>query len=360
MPEQLSLDYFEITPDQTAGRSFLRENYTVSTRVAYKIPFEDIKIRDGFNRRVVYEDMDELCASIKVNGLIEPLTVDVMLDGTVYVERGHRRYKALVMLREQGECFDFVECFVNQKSVTEFDRMLAQYTSNNNQRKLKPVEAAEVAYALKFNYGKELSNEEIAEKMGVSRQQVDNYITIAMAGDDLKNQILVQDLKITKALELIHNEKKLKEQCFREEKKHAQSSLSITADVKDVNADELASLNSLEKDIALSKDEDVRFSNHNPDDEKENGQPLNLVGNTVSDQSEQRSEKGEKKYDESREEIKQIQNIIKLIDKVDVIAEKIPDSQTSKDICDIIKWMRNDAMPLRDWIHSNKKQNKLR
>ena len=62
--------------------------------------------------------------------------------------------------------------------------------------------------------------------------------------------------------------------------------------------------------VALSKDEDVRFSNHNPDDEKENGQPLNLVGNTVSDQSEQRSEKGEKKYDESREEIKQIQNII--------------------------------------------------
>lgn len=67
------------------------------------------------------------------------------------------------------------------------------------------------------------------------------------------------------------------------------------------------------------------------------------------------------KYDSMRPEIAQIQNIIKLSDKLEFQVSKldVPDG-VKADISNIVKWIQNDAMPLRDWIHSNKKQNKLR
>lgn len=71
------------------------------------------------------------------------------------------------------------------------------------------------------------------------------------------------------------------------------------------------------------------------------------------------AKKEKDKYDMDRPEIAQIQNIIKLSDKLDFQVGKlnVPDG-AKKDISDIVKWMQKDAEELREWIHSNKKQNK--
>lgn len=71
-------------------------------------------------------------------------------------------------------------------------------------------------------------------------------------------------------------------------------------------------------------------------------------------------EKG--RYDESRPEVAQIQNVIKLLDKIESVVGKIdcvPD-QTKMDIGNFVKWAQKDAAEAREWIHLNKKQNKMR
>ena len=89
MPEnQLELPYVEIKKDDIAREATLRSMFKRSDISAYNIPIEKIKIREGFNQRIVYEGIEELANSIKENGLRDALTVDVLSDGTVYIEKG--------------------------------------------------------------------------------------------------------------------------------------------------------------------------------------------------------------------------------------------------------------------------------
>lgn len=93
---QLTLPYEEIT--KLANRDYLRKNFTISGRVAYKIQFGKIEERDNFNKRKVYDEIEELAQSILINGLKEPLVLDILHDGRAIVEQGHRRRRAIQLL----------------------------------------------------------------------------------------------------------------------------------------------------------------------------------------------------------------------------------------------------------------------
>lgn len=73
------------------------------------------------------------------------------------------------------------------------------------------------------------------------------------------------------------------------------------------------------------------------------------------------AQKEKSKYDESRPEVAQVQNIIKIADKIEAVVNKLdcPD-QTKLDLGNYVKWLQKDAAELRDWVHTNKKQNKMR
>lgn len=369
MTEQLTLPYLEIK--ETVGRDYLRKNFTVSSKVAYKIPFEQLQIRDGFNKRMEYDKMEELCDSIKSKGLLEPLTVDILSDGTCYIEKGHRRFKALQMLVERGEVIDFVECYPNKTNVTELDRLADQYVSNNFQSPLKVLEQAQVAYELKNNFGYIKTNESIAELMNISRQKVDMLIKIAAAPDDIRNQIFMAGMGITEAINLINGQKKIKKDANKVEENSHKNTASPTPLPYDPNAEELAELKLLEEKENTGNEDDlpfeetdeeekVRISTYNPDNAPGNGKDLKLVGNTVANTKEEKQESdGNKKYDESRLEIKQQNNCISLNDRIAVRVEKLDISEgDKKDILDWLKWQMNDLLLNRDWIHANKKENK--
>ncbi|MEO6305961.1 MAG: ParB/RepB/Spo0J family partition protein [Bacteroidia bacterium] len=212
MSEQLSLPYEVI--EKVVGRQYLRENFTVG-KTSYKIPVSKIKVRDNFNRRSEYNGIEELAGLIKEHGLQEPLIVDVLPDGTVYVEKGHRRLKAIQMLNDQGTGIETVECFVNSSNVTELQRALNIYVSNMSGHKLSTLDQAETVKIVKNSFG--LSNEQIAAKIGVSRQTVDNLITISEMNDGLKHDIRHGEMSITSALALIRDQKKLQKQTDKAE-----------------------------------------------------------------------------------------------------------------------------------------------
>lgn len=346
--EQLTLPYEEITV--LASRDYLRESFTRSSREVYKIPFENLQIREGFNKRVVYDGIDELASSIKSKGLQEPLYVDVLPDGRVFIDRGHRRYKALQMLRDAGEVIDVVDCYPNPKTTTEKERMEAVYNSNMYSSKLKPIEQAAVVFDLKNNFGK-VSNQDIADGLGISRQKVDYLLLIASAGDDVKHEILKGDMGIAEAVSHIRAEHKAEKQSDKAELDANKTSAAPLEFPKDELAGEIKELEELEGA--------QRMSAYNPDNPTEKKE-IELVGNKI--QEEEPEEKEDKpKFDENREEIKQINNCIKLADKLENIVNKldVPEG-TKKDVADIIKWMQNDLDACREWIHKNKKQNKIR
>lgn len=70
-------------------------------------------------------------------------------------------------------------------------------------------------------------------------------------------------------------------------------------------------------------------------------------------------EKG--RYDSNRIEIQQINNCIGLADRLETIVNKldVPDG-TKKDVTDIVGWLQKDLAECREYIHKNKKENKIR
>lgn len=74
------------------------------------------------------------------------------------------------------------------------------------------------------------------------------------------------------------------------------------------------------------------------------------------------AEREKDKWDLDRPEMAQIINCIKLADKIEAVINKIdcvPDG-TKTDISKFVEWMQKDLAEVRQWVHSNKKQNKSR
>jgi len=438
---QLTLPYFEIK--EVVNRKYLRDNFKQTGRASYYIEFSKIKVRDGFNKRVVYEDIPELSESIFIHGLKEPLTLDILPSGEAFIEMGHRRHKAMQLLidkkREGWTGETMVEFFSNKGEVTELERMVNQYTSNNTKKKLKPFEAALVAYEAKFNFSeKPKSNEEVAELLGVSRQQVDNYISIASAPDELLYQMEQADMNLTDCLSLLKKQKSLSKQTEEAEEASHKNSGAPAPEQKDMLADEVKELKELEKETP--EEEQQRLIREQNKAAQEHEQLMEVsdeikvkklkehIGRKLSapairtwtedfvdedtsevvtiDRNEILVPKGEViteeiveqlkdwkglgidtifvykkgcepiaasvitepvaqkekgKYDEGRVEIQQINNCIKLADKLEAIVNKldVPEG-VKKDVTSIVSWLQKDLAEAREYIHKNKKENKIR
>jgi len=437
---QLTLPYEVI--DSVLGRTALRAKFKISSKESYKIPFNELFIRDGFNARKVYEDMESLVEWIKestIDGICEldpPLMVDSLPDGRTLILRGHRRYKGMQLAIENGLVIDYVVC-TPTKEMSELDRVVDIYTSNMHQSKLKPVEQADVCFSLKHNFDK-ISNEEIAAKLNISRQKVDYLLLIAEAGDDIKNEILHGDMTLTDAVAYVRKQKKLDKQTDQVEEDSHKNTAPPTPFPKDALADEMKELKELEKETPEEQEQRLLREKNKADQEQEqllavsdeikvkklkehigrklsahavrvytedfvdedNGEVVTLdrneilvpKGEVITEEiveqlkdwqglgidtifvykkgmepiaasviTEPVAQKDKDKYDMSRPEIEKIQKAIQAGDKIAAIVSKldVPD-QTKNDLDYQVHWLVENLTFVRDWVHTNKKQNKMR
>jgi ParB-like chromosome segregation protein Spo0J len=431
--EQLSLPYEVI--EKVAGRPYIRneKKFKISNNVAYKTAFKNLSERDAFNSRTIYDGIEEFAEFIYNHGLPEPFTVDVLHDGRVLIEKGHRRFRAINLLISQGR-FDpetEVEFWPNNNEVTELQRMVNQFTSNNHQKPLQPIDQSTVAFAVKYNYGEEISNEKIAEMFGVSRQTIDNLLLIAKAPDDVKNQVRLGTMSFTDAVAFVRAQKKQSKAADKAEEESHKTQATVNLEPQDALKEEMQELEQLEQQAEDYKEKQAELEKrrmeklyevanevlvnkealteqigkklaapameHWTEDfvNEESGEVvttpcsmlvmkegIELTELTIEDLlstkcesvfifktnpiaesviTEQPAEKEKGKYDEDRPEIAQVQNAIKLGDRISVRVEKLEIGEgDKKDLTDWVKWMQNDLLQLRDWVHSNKKQNKMR
>ncbi len=362
--EQLALPYEEIT--SVLGRTSIRKKFSISSKESYKIPVGKILIRDGYNRRRVYEDMESLVEWIKQNtkdGIVEldpPLMVDFLDNGKIFILRGHRRFRGILLAIQQGVKIDYVICSPTPKDMKEVDRVADIYSSNMHQSKLKPIEQAEVCFALKNHFDK-ISNEDIAAKLNVSRQQVDNLLLIAAADDATKQEMINGNLGITEAVKYLRAIKSGKKQSDKVEEDSHKNTAGKTPFPKDELADELKELEELDKQAEELKEEgEERIVD--PKEKIHESKPLDLVGNKIAINSKEKGDDdGTVKYDSTRIEIQQVQNCIGLADRLEAIVNKldVPEG-VKKDVTSIVGWLQKDLAECREYIHRNKKQNKIR
>ena len=269
--EEVTLPYEVIT--NVANRHYLRETFTRSPRQSYMIPTELILEREGFNDRIVYEGIEDLKDSIITHKLETPLTVDVLPDGRIFLEQGHRRLRAIKLAQEQNSSFmSLVECYINSGSVTELERTIRIHSSNKDSMNLTPLERANNVFKIKHHFGAEKSNLEISELLGVSRQLIDNLIEIAKASDDVKFEI--RHMGMSEALAYVRSIKKMAKAADVEELKSHITSDAKTSDPRDSLSEEMKEMEAAEQQAEDYREQQERLEEQRFDN-------LNSVANEV-------------------------------------------------------------------------------
>lgn len=187
-----------------------------------KVPFEKIAVRLGHNGRTdknpgfSTESLEELARSIISIGLQDPISVDILKDGTALLLKGERRWRAIGIIRgwiragnlkefsgispEKIPDFDHVEAFTTPKHFNEQDRIIAMLAENMARVDLTPMEEAEGFMRAKQSG---MTAAQIAKSVpGLSPMQVSNRLRLAGLSNKEKELIEEGKLSPTAAVKL--------------------------------------------------------------------------------------------------------------------------------------------------------------
>jgi ParB family chromosome partitioning protein len=148
------------------------------------VPIEDIEPNPQQPRQTL-GDLEELIASIREKGILEPLLVR-NVGGRFQIIAGERRYRAAV---EAG--LDEVPCVLRETSDAE---MMELALVENLQRKdLTPFEEADALKLLADQYG--YTHEMMAEKLGKSRSSITEVLSLAAMPESIRKLCRLADIQ---------------------------------------------------------------------------------------------------------------------------------------------------------------------
>ena len=161
--------------NETKGSSFISE-----------VDIDKIKPNPD-QPRVDFDDdtMEELAASIKKIGVIQPVTLRELEDGTYQIIAGERRYRASLMLQLKR-----IPAYV--KTVNDEDVMEMALVENIQREDLNAIEIA-LTYQ-KLIDSQSLTQEQLSERVGKKRATIANYMRLLRLPAEL--QIGIKDKKI--------------------------------------------------------------------------------------------------------------------------------------------------------------------
>ena len=162
-----------------------------------KLPIEQI-FPNPFQPRTVFEPeaLEELKKSIIANGLIQPVTVRRIADGTYQLISGERRLRACT---EIG--FGEIPAYII--TVDSDETMLAMALIENIQR--EKLNAVEIGAAYKRLMDEcHLTQEQIAETVGKDRTTVANSIRLLKLPEEIKTSLVKEEISMGHARALIN------------------------------------------------------------------------------------------------------------------------------------------------------------
>lgn len=161
--------------NETKGSSFISE-----------VDIDKIKPNPD-QPRVDFDDesMEELAASISKIGVVQPVTLRELEDGTYQIIAGERRYRASLMLKLKR-----IPAYV--KTVGDEDVMEMALVENIQREDLNAIEIA-LTYQ-KLIDSQSLTQEQLSERVGKKRATIANYMRLLRLPAEL--QIGIKDKKI--------------------------------------------------------------------------------------------------------------------------------------------------------------------
>jgi ParB family chromosome partitioning protein len=131
------------------------------------------------------EALSALAASIEASGIVQPLLVRPLADGSYELVAGERRWRAA-----QQAGLEKVPAVVREQA--EAERLQAALIENMVREDLNPVEEARACAALVEDLG--LTKEELARRVGRSRPAVSNLIRLLELPDETLEQLEAGEL----------------------------------------------------------------------------------------------------------------------------------------------------------------------
>jgi len=156
------------------------------------------------------EDMEQLVESIKRNGVMTPATVRLKEDGRYELISGHRRKKACELAG-----LETLKCEV--KDLTRDEAIIVMVESNLQRSVILPSEKA-FAYKMRLEamdrqgkrndltstplVSKSRSNEELADKVGESREQIRRFIRLTELVPEILQMVDERQIAFRPAVEI--------------------------------------------------------------------------------------------------------------------------------------------------------------
>ena len=180
---------------------------------AMRVKLEDLHEEPGFNLRIEGDALEasiELLAEFIANGgQIPPLEVRPRSAGGVWIVDGHRRRRAMLKLDKAGRLPrtpnrdnpKVLEAWVPVVAFegSDADRV-ARIISSQENEKLSPLELAEGYKRLRaFGW----APEQIAKKVGKTRQHVEQVLTVGNANTDVQNLVAAGHVSATTAAQVV-------------------------------------------------------------------------------------------------------------------------------------------------------------
>ncbi len=145
------------------------------------IPHEDIKPNPHQPRvRFDYNELEGLACSIRSNGLLQPINVRVLSDGSFELISGERRLRAARMIG-----MNKIPCVV--MNVSDEQSALFAIIENVQRQNLDYFEEAVALERLMVDHG--LSQEDIAKKLGKSPSTLSNKLRLLRLPEELRDKI---------------------------------------------------------------------------------------------------------------------------------------------------------------------------
>jgi len=185
-------------PDEVISIQAVAEDHIVGNRVAH-LRLEVIE-KNPYQTRYVFDEemLGELRDSIKEHGVVQPIVVrPAEEEGRYILVLGERRLRASKMAGKET-----IPALVRRISPQQAAEMTV--LENVIREDLNPIEQAEAFRVLSLEF--KLTQSQIADRIGMSRETVSNYMRLLRLPEKVMNYMLAERLSFSDAREILRLE----------------------------------------------------------------------------------------------------------------------------------------------------------
>ncbi len=162
------------------------------------ISIEQIDVEKGIRQTMDKDSLDELAASIKMHGVLQPLVVEPGEEGRYSVKIGKRRLAASKLAG-----LDTVPVIILDEPMTPEDSLAKRLTENLHREDIDPIDEAE-AYLNLRDMGVKVS--EIARQVGKERTYVSHSMRLLRLHPSIREAVRKRTIPRDQALSLLRLE----------------------------------------------------------------------------------------------------------------------------------------------------------